>query len=160
MQMPNSANVVPSRSTEVLRRTAEAMPTGTAMSSETAMARPASCRLGRMRRPTFSTTGSPLRIEWPRSPRSSRPIHARYCTASGRSSPSSARRLALAVASADSAIIASTGSPGVRCNSAKTPAVTRSRTGTVAARRRRTRGSKPQRIHTSLNRIIPSGIAS
>src|SRR5687767_1264614 len=41
------------------------------------------------------------------------------------------------VASTDSAIMASIGSPGVRCRSVKTPAVTSSSTGTVAASRRR-----------------------
>src|SRR5439155_1704836 len=49
MQMPNSAKVVPSRSTPVLWRTAEAMATGKAMVSEMAMASSASCTLGRMR---------------------------------------------------------------------------------------------------------------
>ena len=47
-----------------------------------------------MRRLTFSMTGSPLRIERPRSPRSRRPIHAAYCTGIGWSRPSSrAQRL-------------------------------------------------------------------
>ncbi len=78
MQMPNRANEVPTRSTEVLRRAAERIPMGVAMISEMAMASPASWRLGRMRLPTFSITGSRLRIEWPRSPRRSRPIHAAY----------------------------------------------------------------------------------
>src|SRR5712664_613790 len=68
MQMPNSAKVVPSRSTPVLWRTAEAMATGKAMVSAMAMASSASCRLGRMRRLTFSRTGSPLRAERPVEP--------------------------------------------------------------------------------------------
>jgi len=138
MQMPKSANVVPTRSTGRLRRTAETMPTGKAMASEIVMARAASCRLGRMRRPTFSITGSPLRMERPRSPRSTRPIHAAYCTGIGRSSPSSLRRFSLTEASTDSAIMASIGSPGVRWSSVNTPAVTSSRTGMVASRRRAT----------------------
>ena len=63
MQMPKSANVVPARSAAVFRRTAERRPSGNATTSEIAIASSASCRLGRMRRPTFSITGSPLRIE-------------------------------------------------------------------------------------------------
>ena len=58
MQIPNRANVVPTRSARELRRTAETMATGTATSSEMVMASSASSRLGRMRRPTFSMTGS------------------------------------------------------------------------------------------------------
>ena len=78
MQMPKRANEVPTRSSAELRRAAERMPMGVATSREMAIARPASCRLGLMRRPTFSMTGSRLRMEWPRSPWSSRPIHVAY----------------------------------------------------------------------------------
>ncbi len=46
MQMPNSANEVPKRSTAVLRRAAERMPTGVATTREMAIASPASWRLG------------------------------------------------------------------------------------------------------------------
>src|SRR5437899_8327801 len=141
MQMPSSAQPEETRSTVVLRRYADTIPTGTAISSESAMAMAASCRLGRMRRLTFSTTGSPLRIERPRSPRNNLPIQAAYCTAMGRSRPRSRRSVSFAVASTDSAIIASIGSPGVRWRSAKTPAVTSRRTGTVAPSRRRSRVS-------------------
>ena len=80
MQIPNSANVAPARSIAVLRRIADTMPTGKATTSEIVIAKNVSSRLGRSRRPTFSMTGSPLRIERPRSPRSRRPIHAAYCT--------------------------------------------------------------------------------
>ena len=80
MQIPNSANVAPARSIAVLRRIAETIPTGNAIVSEMAIAKAASSRLGRSRRRTFSTTGSPLRIVRPRSPRSRRPIQAAYCT--------------------------------------------------------------------------------
>src|SRR5262249_8778623 len=86
-----------------------------------------------------SMSGWPFLIERPRSPWSSRPIHAAYCRWRGRSSPSSRRRFSFTVASTDSAIITSIGSPGVRWSSRKTPAVTRTRTGTVAPSRRRTR---------------------
>jgi hypothetical protein len=79
-QMPNTANVAPARSIGVLRRTAQTIPTGKAITSEIVIANAASSRLGRRRRLTLSTTGSPLRIERPRSPRSSRPIQAAYCT--------------------------------------------------------------------------------
>src|SRR5262249_34052846 len=72
------------------------------------------------------------------SPRTTRPIHRTYWTAIGWSSPSSLRRCALTAGSADSAIIVSIGSPGVRCNSRKTPRVTSRSTGTVAASRWRT----------------------
>ena len=78
MQMPKSANVVPTRSTVELRRAAERMPIGVATSSEIAIASPASWRLGLIRRLTFSITGSRLRIERPRSPWSRRPIHVAY----------------------------------------------------------------------------------
>src|SRR5882724_8548081 len=57
----------------------------------------------------------------------------------GRSSPSSRRRVSFTVASTDSAIMTSIGSPGVRWSSRNTPAVTRRSTGTVALSRRRTR---------------------
>jgi len=79
MQMPKRANEVPRRSTAELRRAAERIPMGVATRSEIAIARPASCRLGLMRRATFSITGSWLRIERPRSPCSRRPIQDAYC---------------------------------------------------------------------------------
>jgi len=139
MQMPNSANVAPARSIAVLRRIAETIPTGKATSSEIVIAKNASSRLGRKRRLTFSMTGSPFLIERPRSPRSRRPIQATYCTWIGRSSPSSRRSVSFTVASTDSAIMTSIGSPGVRWSNRNTPAVTRNRTGTVALNRRRTR---------------------
>ena len=78
MQIPKSAKVVPMRSTDVLRRAAERMPSGVATTREMAMASAASWRLGRMRRLTFSITGSPLRMERPRSPWRSRHVHAAY----------------------------------------------------------------------------------
>src|SRR5436309_3115710 len=138
-QIPTSANVAPARSIAVLRRIADTMPTGKATTSEIVIAYTASSRLGRSRRLTFSMTGSPLRIERPRSPCSSRPIQAAYCRYRGRSSPSSRRRFSFTVASTDSAIMTSIGSPGVRWSSRNTPAVTRTSTGTVAPSRRRTR---------------------
>ena len=58
MQIPKRAKVVPARSHPPLRRAAEMRATGKATASETAMASSASCRLGRMRRLTFSMTGS------------------------------------------------------------------------------------------------------
>src|SRR4029453_17229152 len=76
MQMPNSANEVPKRSTAVWRGAAERMPTGVATTREMAIASPASWRLGRIRRPTFSITGSWLRIDRPRAPWRVRPIQA------------------------------------------------------------------------------------
>src|SRR5258705_117076 len=139
MQIPNSANVAPARSTAVLRRIADTIPTGKATTSEIVIAKNASSRLGRSRRLTFSMTGSPLRIERPRSPCSSRPIQAAYWRCRGWSSPSSRRRFSFTVASTDSAIMTSIGSPGVRWSRRNTPAVTRNRTGTVAPSRRRTR---------------------
>src|SRR5206468_2155689 len=138
-QIPTSANVATARSIAVLRRIADTMPTGKATTSEIVIAYTASSRLGRSRRLTFSMTGSPLRIERPRSPCSSRPIQAAYCRYRGRSSPSSRRRFSFTVTSTDSAIMTSIGSPGVRWSSRNTPAVTRSRTGTVEPSRRRTR---------------------
>jgi hypothetical protein len=78
MQMPNSANVAPARSTVVLRRIAERIPTGNATTTEIVISKKASSRLGRRRRRTFSMTGSPLRIERPRSPCTRRPIQAAY----------------------------------------------------------------------------------
>jgi len=139
MQIPSRANVVPAPSTTVLRRAAETRPTGKATATAMTSAQVASWRLGLIRRLTFVTTGSWLRMERPRSPRSSRAIQERYWRGSGWSSPSSRRRLVFTEASTDSAIMASTGSPGVRWMSAKTPAVTRKSTGTVASTRRRTR---------------------
>src|SRR6185369_13354069 len=137
MQMPKSANEVPKRSSVELRRAAERMPIGVATSREIAIARPASWRLGLSRRATFSITGSWLRMERPRSPRSRRPIHVAYWRWSGRSRPRVWRSSRLTLSSTDSAIMASIGSPGVRWMSAKTPAVTSSSTGIVATSRRR-----------------------
>src|SRR5262245_45661610 len=164
MQMPNSANVVDTRSAAVLRRTAETMPSGNATRTDTVIASRASCRLGRRRRLSFSITGSPLRIERPRSPRTTRAIQRAYWTWMGWSSPSSRRRCAFTAGSADSAIIVSMGSPGVRCSSAKTPSVTSRSTGTVAASRCRT--SRPKRLsqpdvleahHTVGDRVVALG---
>src|SRR6185503_357063 len=132
MQMPNSEKRLPAPSRGELRRAAERMPMGNATTSEIAMARAASWRLGRMRRPTFSITGSRLRMDWPRSPWRIRPIQCAYCSASGRSRPRSRRSVSFTPASTDSAIIASIGSPGVRWISMNTPAETRNSTGMVA----------------------------
>ncbi len=119
-----------------------------------------------MRRPTFSMTGSPLRMERPRSPCSRRPIHAAYWTVERPVEAQLARAaLAFTVASTDSAIMASIGSPGVRWRSAKTPGGDQQqhRDGRdqpaedQAAHRGRRSGYFSQ---TSLKRIIPSGIGS
>ena len=80
MQIPSRANAVPAPSAAVFRRAADSMPSGKATRSAISIARNASSRLGRRRRATSSTTGCPFRIERPRSPRRSRPIHLRYCT--------------------------------------------------------------------------------
>ena len=84
----------------------------------------------------------------------------------GWSIPSSRRRFSFTLASADSDIMTSMGSPGVRWMSVKTPAVTSSSTGTVARRRRRTRrptgrgGGRAYFSQTVRKRIMPSGIGS
>jgi len=67
--------------TPVLWRTAEAMATGKAMVSAMAMASSASCRLGRMRRRTFSRTGSPVADRAAEIAAQEPAIHAAYCTA-------------------------------------------------------------------------------
>ena len=128
MQMPKSAKVVPTRSTAVFRRNAHTRPIGKATRSEMAIASSASWRLGRSRRPTFSSTGSPFRIERPRSPRSTRPIHVAYWRGMARSRPSSARRAAFAMASCDSPS-SRRSDRGRQVEQEKTPAVTSSRRG-------------------------------
>jgi len=162
MQMPNSENRLPAPSRGELRRAAERIPMGNATTSEIPMARAASWRLGRMRRPTFSMTGSRLRMDRPKSPWRMRPIQWAYCRASGRSRPSSRRRVSLTPASTDSAIMTSMGSPGVRWISMNTPAETRKSTGMVAAIRCRTSCHIRAAYfsHTSRNRIIPTGTGS
>src|SRR5215467_3488140 len=85
---PTSATAEPSVSQIVPRRTAASTPSGTATTKARASAPKVSCTVGPRRSRISAETGSPVLNERPRSPRRAAPAQPRYCSASGRSSPS------------------------------------------------------------------------
>ena len=97
-----------------LGRTAEMTPSGAAMASATTSEATVSWSVTGIRCASIVVTGSPLRYETPRSPRTTRPSHSAYCTGIGRSSPMivRARASCSGVTSAPSSAIV--GSPGIR----------------------------------------------
>ena len=86
-ERPQSATKDAAKSTGPLRRTAETMPAGIAISSDITMAADASCRVGPNASPSIASTGLPVWIDRPRSPWRTLPTQIRYCTGSDRSRP-------------------------------------------------------------------------
>ena len=133
---PASASAVAPESIAVPRHTAAAMPSGSATSSATNIAAPASSAVAGMREATCETTGSPVRSDVPRSPRTAPDRNPTYCSSSGRSSPSRRRSSSTSACGAVSPSIACAGSPGMRWIREKTRVATPNSTGTVSTRRR------------------------
>ena len=90
----------------------------------------------RKRGPTRDTTGSCVATDVPRLPESVRRSHARYCTGTGRSSPSVCRRSCLAASDACGPSSEVAASPGASWMSRKITIDTPSITGTTPASRR------------------------
>ena len=76
---PLIASAVPNLSAFELGRTAETIPTGTAIASATTMAIAVKWSVTGKRARSPSSAGSRVRIDRPRSPLSARPSHLAYC---------------------------------------------------------------------------------
>ncbi len=137
-EAPTSANPVAAVSSQRPRWRAARAPSGTAIASASPPAAVASRRVAGKQPATRRPTGVPSRSERPRSPRAARIRKSRYCSRSGRSSPSVVRRSARSAVEAVSPSITSTGSPGSRWMKKKTSVATPRTVGSVSRSRRRT----------------------
>jgi len=133
---PNTAKAMTPRSIHEPARHAAITPSGTASRTEMNNVISVSDSVGSRRCAINSDTGCAEKIELPRSPRRSWPIHVTNWISSGWSSPSLARIFATSSGEARSPAMIAAGSPGARCKSAKTKTVTTTTTGTAASRRR------------------------
>src|SRR5687767_4131039 len=131
------------------------MPSGTATTTMHTAAMSASGSVTGSRLAMRRATGRSYWIEVPRSPRSARASQSAYCTTSGRSRPSEARRRAAVSALRSMPSMMSTGSPGSTRTTRKTRTETKRRVAASAAtlrttcpltRARRLPGSGPRHL--------------
>lgn len=99
-EMPETANVMPSRSGQRLRQTAEATPRPMPMITDQIMLTSVSHRVGMKRLPISSETGCLLRIDSPKSPRAACVMKCVNWVSSGLSRPRSWRTSATVASSA------------------------------------------------------------
>jgi hypothetical protein len=137
MLAPKIEPTVLIRSTMEFGRDAESTPRVIPPTVERKSAVAVSSRVARKRINTSPSTGCRIRMDRPRSPCSTCPIHRTYWTGSGSSRPRAARRLATSSWVACEPSMISAGSPGERCRTRKTTTETPSRTGASRNRRRR-----------------------
>ena len=126
------AEVIENRMPPHRGQRAEDTPATTAI----AMAAMASSIVAGNRAAISAMTGVLERYERPKSPRTAPERNARYCTSSGRSSPSSCLRAAIDSGSARAPRMVCAGSPPAECSIRKTSSDTPSRMGIVSASRR------------------------
>jgi hypothetical protein len=108
---------------------------GTAMSSATAIDNTISSSVTGSRMSTSASTGRPVRIELPQSPRASLPSQITYCTMIGLFRPYSSRALIASSSVKASPRSETTGSPGTDRIITNTTKVIISTVGTIASSR-------------------------
>ena len=112
---PSRANTRTTRSTTLLRFSAERMPRGRAMIQAQIHPRTASSLEIAKRFMISGNTGVPVRKLSPKSPVTARPIQLRYCSTSGRSRPSFRSHMARSSGVCSMPRMPLTTSPGISC---------------------------------------------
>jgi hypothetical protein len=113
-EKPSVLNEVSALSVQPPRRAAAATPNGTPTETEISTARTSSEKVGCRRWPIMWVTGSPLKIDAPRSPRTICHSQAKKRMCGGSSRPSAVRILSICSGVAVSPASTCAGSPGVR----------------------------------------------
>ncbi len=135
---PSSATTISTWSVVVLWYRADSTPAGTPIRMEMTIANSVSSSVGSTRSRIASVTGLRRKIDWPRSPWTSRPYQRTSCTGSGASSPSWRSRRCTSSREASGPAMTEAGSPGARWISTNATVATTSATGISASSRRAT----------------------
>ena len=134
-EMPDTASVIPSRSGQRLRQTAESVPMSMPIATDHAIATSVSHKVGMKRSPISVLTGRFVRSDRPKSPRRTPPLKRRNCSGSDLSRPRSARTRATVSGFASGPAARRAGSPGSRCTNRNTSTPTSARVGIRPSRR-------------------------
>ena len=132
--------------------------TGIEISADSTVITSTSSRVMKKRLATIPNTGAPSTYEVPKSPRTIPASQVRYCTISGRSRPSCARRAASAsgVCSMPSRTAAT--SPGTSLNMKNTALLTRNRISSICSTRRRMKWNIAQRMPAGVPPVPPAAV--
>src|SRR6266545_4762756 len=155
-EMPETASVMPTRSGQRLRHTADSIPIARPNTTDHTMLVMVSQNVGMKRSPISVATSRFVRSERPKSPRTAPVAKRTNCSGSGRSSPRSLRTSETVSGVASGPAARRAGSPGSRCRNMNTSTATIRSVGTRPARRLAMNWSMGGRGGNAKEAVVPA----